>query len=193
MVARSGTLLGMNKPNLPLLLALLAPLAAGCGNDAVSYSAPVAITFGNIKPGIDNAILEDKNITQPSGNPWGKFLNDARQKLGRYPSRIVLTGTAIELLDSTGYTGLQDAFTGPLRVSFDVTPNSYQLAGITSPTTAGPVPMAIVFGRFDSATMATGDYASLLGSSFSVVLAGTAPTATSGANIQTTFTFVAYP
>jgi len=53
--------------------------------------------------------------------------------------------------------------------------------------------MAIVFGTFDSATMAAGDYANLLGSTFNVVLAGTAPTATSGANVQTTFTFVAYP
>ncbi len=184
----------MNKPNFALLLALLAPLAAGCGSDAaVNYSAPVAITFNNIKPGTGNAILENKSITQPSGNPWGKFLNDAKQRLGHDPSRIVATGAAIELLTSTGFTGLQDVFTGPVSVSFEVTPNSYQLAGVTSPTTVGPVPMAIVFGTFDSATMVAGDYASLLGSGFSVVLAGTAPTATSGANIQTTFTFVAYP
>ncbi len=186
----------MNKANLPLLLALLAllaPLAAGCGSDAVSYSAPVAIAFNNIKPGTGNAILENKSITQPSGNPWGKFLSDAKQKLGHDPSKIVVTGTYIELLTSTGFTGLQDVFTGPVSVSFEVTPNSYPLAGVTSPTTAGPVPMAIVFGTFDSATMAAGDYANLLGSTFNVVLAGTAPTATSGANVQTTFTFVAYP
>jgi hypothetical protein len=182
----------MKKANLPLLLALLAPLAAGCGSDPVSYSAPVAITFNNIKPGTGNAILEDKNITQPSGNPWGKFMNDARLKLGHDPSKIVATGATIELLTSTGFTGMQDVFTGPVSVSFVVTPNSYQLGGVTSPTSAGPVPLAIVFGTFDSATMA-GDYASLLGSSFSVVLAGTAPTAASGANVQTTFTFVAYP
>ncbi len=183
----------MNKPNLALLLALLAPLAAACGSDPVSYSAPVAITFNSIKPGTGNAILENKNITQPSGNPWGKFLNDAQQRLGHVPSKIVATGATIELLTSTGFTGLQDVFTGPVSVSFEVTPNSYQLAGVTNPTTAGPVPMAIVFGTFDSATMATGDYASLLGSTFNVVLAGTAPTSTSGANVQTTFTFVAYP
>ncbi len=183
----------MKKTNLPLLLALLAPIAAGCGSDAVSYSAPVAITFNSIKPGIGNAILEDKGITQPSGNPWGKFMNDAKLRLGRDPSKIVATGVTIELLTSTGFTGLQDVFTGPTSISFVVTPNSYQLAGITSPTSAGPVPMAIVFGTFDSGTMAAGDYASLLGGSFRVVLAGTAPTAASGANIQTTFTFVAYP
>ena len=184
----------MNKANLKLLLALIAPLAAGCGSDAaVSYSAPVAITFNNIKPGTSNAILEDKNISQPSGNPWGKFLNDAKAKLGHDPSKIVVTGATIELLTSTGFTGLQNVFTGPVSVSFLVTLNPYQLAGVTSPTTAGPVPMAIVFGTFDAASMAAGDYASVLGSSFSVVLAGTAPTAVSGANIQTTFTFVAYP
>ncbi len=184
----------MNNAKLPLLLALIAPLAAGCGSDpAVSYSAPVAISFNNIKPGTSNAILESKSITSPSGNPWGKFLNDAKARLGRDPSRIVVIGAAIELLASTGFTGLQDVFTGPVSVSFLVTPRPYQLAGVTSPTTAGPVPMAIVFGTFDSATMAAGDYASLLGSSFSVVLAGTAPTAATGANIQTTFTFVAYP
>jgi len=183
----------MNNHNLPLLLAFLAPLAAGCGSDAVSYSAPIAISFNSIKPGTGNDILESKNITQPSGNPWGKFLNDAKLKLGHEPSRIVLTGAAIELLTSTGFTGLQDVFTGPVSVSFEVTPNSYQLAGVTSPTTAGPMPMTIVVATFDSTTMVAGDYASLLGSSFSVVLAGTAPTATSGANIQTTFTFVAYP
>jgi hypothetical protein len=184
----------MNNANLPLLLALIAPLAAGCGSDsAVSYSAPVAISFNNIKPGTSNAILEDKSITNPSGNPWGKFLSDAKAKLGHDPSRIVVTGATIELLTSTGFTGLQNVFTGPVSVSFLVTPNPYQLAGITSPSTAGPVPMAVIIGTFDSATMAPGDYASLLGSSFSVVLEGTAPAATSGANIQTTFTFVAYP
>ncbi len=183
----------LKNANLSLLLALLAPLAAGCGSDAVSYSAPVAITFNSIKQGTNNAILEDKNITQPSGNPWGKFLNDAKQKLGHDPSKIVATGATIELLTSAGFTVLQDVFTGPVSVSFVVTPNSYPLAGITSPTSAGPVPLAIVFGTFDSATMAAGDYAGLLGSSFSVVLAGTAPTAASGANVQTTFTFVAYP
>jgi hypothetical protein len=180
------------KINLPLLLALLAPLAAGCGSDPVSYSAPVAIAFDNIKPGTSNAILENKSITQPNGNPWGKFLNDAKLKLGHDPSKIVVTGATIELLTSTGFTGLQDVFTGPVSVSFEVTPNSYQLAGVANPTGVGPVPMAITFGTLDSTTMA-GDYASLLGSTFSVVLAGTAPTATSGANVQTTFTFVAYP
>ncbi len=183
----------MNQAKLPLLLALLAPLAAGCGSDPVSYSAPVAIAFNNIKPGTNNAILENKSITQPSGNPWGKFLSDAKLKLGHDPSKIIATGATIELLTSTGFTGLQDVFSGPMSVSFQVTPNSYQLAGVTNPTTVGPVPMAIVFGTFDSTTMAAGDYTSLLGSTFSVVLAGTAPTATSGANVQTTFTFVAYP
>jgi hypothetical protein len=184
----------MNNASLPLLLALIAPLAVGCGSDpAVSYSAPVAISFNNIKPGASNAILENKNISQPSGNPWGKFLNDAKAKLGHDPSKIVVTGATIELLTSTSFTGLQDVFTGPVSVSFLVTTNPYQLVGVTNPTTAGPVPMSIVFGTFDAASMAAGDYASVLGSSFSVVLAGTAPTATSGANIQTTFTFVAYP
>lgn len=180
------------KINLPLLLALLAPLAAGCGSDPVSYSAPVAIAFDNIKPGTGNAILESKSITQPNGNPWGKFLSDAKLRLGHDPSRIVVTGATIELLTSSGFAGLQDVFTGPVSVSFEVTPSSYQLAGVANPTGVGPMPMAIAFGTLDSTTMAA-DYASLLGSTFSVVLAGAAPTATSGASVQTTFTFVAYP
>jgi hypothetical protein len=189
----------MKQPELPLLLALLAPLAAGCGSDAVSYSAPVGITFPAIKSADVAAgavATSPKNITTESGNPYGKFTNAAMAALGRAPSRIAVTGAALQLLPSTNVAALQDVFTGLVKVSFIMggSATKYTVATVNSPLGVGPLPMAV---SFDSGTLPVADFADLASGSFAAQLEGPAATgfgtANASADLQATFTFVAYP
>jgi len=78
-----------------LAFAALAVLAA-CGDDPVSFSAPVGIELKAKSDDVMNGVItEDKGITTESGNPYGAFINDATARLGRAPGRVEIDG-AIE-------------------------------------------------------------------------------------------------
>ena len=170
---------------------------AACGDDPVNYSAPVGIEV-KTKSGevVNNSITVEKSITTESGNPYGKFVDDARNALGRDPGNIVLDKVTILLgAQSTNVTMLEQVVTGDVYVKFLIndTNNTYPVGHWPSPTGPGPV---TGHASFELAMVAEQDIAKVIGGGFKVAL--TSPAAadfsTKGAeaSLQLTFTFSAF-
>ena len=84
-----------------LLVLLMLSGVIGCGDDPVSFSAPVGINL-KAKSGevVNNAISNDKGINTESGNPFGAFVGpeaptiEARTvPFGGSPSALVCDAT----------------------------------------------------------------------------------------------------
>ena len=170
---------------------------AACGDDPINYSAPVGIEV-KAKSGevVNSSITVEKGISTESGNPYGKFVNDARNTLGRDPGNIVLDKVTIIVgAASTNVTMLEQVMTGDVYVKFlmNDTNNTYTVGHWPSPTGATNVEG---HASFELAMVAEQDVAKVLGGGFKVVLA--APAATDFANkgaeasLQLTFTFSAF-
>jgi hypothetical protein len=184
-------------PQLLLLSLTSSALLAACGDDPVSYSAPVGIEL-KAKSGevANSAISDEKGITTESGNPYGAFVGEAQAKLGKDPARIELDGLTLTLgAQSTGVTKLDEVYTGDVDVAFIMndTNNTYDVGHIVNPSGVGPADVDVTFASADVSDL---DYVKLLGGSFKVVIRGTAATGfgTKGAeaSLQLTFTFAAF-
>jgi hypothetical protein len=185
-------------------LALLAPLfslvcLAACGDDELSYSAPVGIKLSVSSGDVANGeVLDEKNINTESGNPYGAFIAEARDELGGGdPGAIRLDRLQLQL-DSTSnnVTTLAGVFGGVTDIEFIMsgTDTVVPVASfdVVAATGAGPVEMTI---GFDSATVTGADWTSLIGGQFKVVVAGPAASTFAAANadadLTATFEFTA--
>jgi hypothetical protein len=176
-------------------------LLAACGgnNDPVSFSEPVGISLSVAsKDVVSGAVSADKNINTENGNPYGAFTSAARARLGgRDPSHIAVTGATLELLTatSTGVTALEQVFTGPVSVAFQVGASGtvYPVGQVMNPVGAGPVTLNVAF---DSASLLAADRAAITQGQFKVVLGGTSASGFAGASatadLRATLMFVAY-
>ena len=183
----------MQKPSLFALC-----LLAACGDDPVNYSTPVGIEV-KTKSGevVNMAITTEKGINTESGNPYGAFVTEATNRLGRDPGNIVLEKITITLgAQSTNVTALEQVMTGDVYVKFltNDTNNTFQVGHFGNPTGPGPFEGHASFDMVKDA--GAPDHAKILGGSFKVVLNATAATdfATKGAeaSLQLTFTFSAF-
>lgn len=179
------------------LVALALVTLTACGDDPISFSAPVGINLkaksGDVS---NNAISDEKAINTESGNPYGAFVGDAQDALGADPSRIEVDELTLVLgAQSNGVTTLEEVYTGDVDVAFIMndTNNTFDVGHVIDPTGVGPVGVDVVF---DSAGLGDADYAKLLGGSFKVVIRGPAAAAFEAkgaeANLQLTFTFAAF-
>ena len=178
-----------------LLAAISLP---ACGSDPVSYSAPVGIELkaksGDAPQGV---IAEQKDITTESGNPYGAFVTDARTKLGGTdPGSIQLDSLTLTLGgQTTGVTGLEEIFTGPVDVQFlmNTSNNTYAVGSITDPAGAGPDEVSV---SFDDTQVGGDDWTALLGGQFKIVLRGAAAdgftTKGADASLELAFSFSAF-
>jgi len=172
---------------------------AACGSDPVSYSVPVGITLKAKSADVSGTtITEDKAITTETSNPYGAFVNDARTKLGRDPTRIEVDRLTLTLgADSTGVTALDQVFTGPVDVSMIMndTNNTYVIGSVDSPRGPGPVDVEVSLDGHMIATVPQ-DFTRYLSGSFKVVARGSAAAdfASKGAEatLQLTFTYAAF-
>lgn len=175
-------------------------VVAACGDDPLRYSEPVAINLKAKSADTTGGVVSDeKGINTESGNPYGKFVTDAKAQLGgRDPGSIELEATTVLLgAGSTGVTRLGEVYTGNVELLFEMndTNNSFPAAAgpIAATDAGGPITLASGFG---SDGVGSADYAKLLSGSFKVVIRGPAATdfMTKGADadIQVTMTFVAY-
>jgi len=118
-----------------LYLTLGSLALAGCGDDPVSYSAPVGINLKAKSANSTNGVVTDeKGINTESGNPFGAFVTDARRELGRDPGYIDVDEVTVLLgAGSTGVTRLGEVFTGNVEVLFQMndTNNTYPVASGT--------------------------------------------------------------
>jgi hypothetical protein len=174
---------------------------AGCGDDAVSFSAPVGIGLKTKSADVSGgSVKAKKGITTESGNPWGAFISDARAKLdGSDPGRIEASQLALYLqTTSTNVTALNEVFNGQVDVVFIMNDSNNEFpvahATIDAETEGrGPVMLDI---DFDSTTILSDDWSRLMAGSFEVSLAGPAGPSfdTKGAEaaLQLTFTFAAF-
>ncbi len=173
---------------------------AGCSDDPVSYSAPVGINLKAKSADTTNGVVSDeKGITTESGNPFGAFITDAKQRLGgKDPSAISLDKVELFLgAGSTNVTKLGEVFDGTVEVLFQIndTNNSYPAASgaVPAATGAGPTELG---AAFDSGALPEFDYLKLLNGSFKVVTRGPAAsgftTKGADADLQITLTFAAF-
>ena len=178
-----------------LLLGLVA-----CGDDPLTYSAPVGINLkAKSSDTVNNVVSDEKGITTESGNPYGAFVSDAQRELGgRDPAVIEVDGVELFLgASSTGVTTLGEIFDGNVEVLFQMndTNNSYPVAhGTVAATTGGgPFALSIDFAGEDVPDI---DFAKMLGGSFKVIARGPAAadftTKGADADLQVTFTFAAF-
>jgi hypothetical protein len=180
-----------------LTLLAIATLAA-CGDDPVSFSAPVGIEL-KVKSGevnASNALTPEKGITTESGNPYGKFISDAQAKLGGDPGSIELEKVTIQIgAQSTNVTALEQVMTGDVYVQFlaNDSNNTFVAGKWTNPTGLVPVEGD---SQFDWGAVGAQDVDKMLAGSFKVVLNAPAATdfSTKGAEavLQLTFTFSAF-
>jgi hypothetical protein len=173
-------------------------MVSACGEDPIEYSAPVML---NLKAKSDDvvqgAINSEKSINAEAGDPYGTFIKDAREKLGKTdPSRVelkeltCLLGTA-----SKGVTALDQVFAGRVDVLFelDASKNSYPVSHTTDPTGSGPVKMDL---DFHFADLAEQDRKPFFDGNFKVHIRGQAAadfeTKGAEADLQLTLSFEAY-
>ena len=178
------------------LLALLA--FAACGDDPINYSQPVGIELKTkSSDAVNNAIDAEKNINTESGNPYGAFVTEAKNRIGHDPSRIELEKLTITLngAGSTNVANLNEIMTGDDVVQFVMndTNDTYVAGRFGSPSGVGPVDGTI---NFSWDMVADQNIAKFISGSFKVVLVAPAATGWMGkgaeADLQLTFTFSAF-
>ena len=102
----------------PIAFAIFVTLV-GCGDDPVAHSSPVSINLKVKSDDVANGVLsERKSITSESGNPYGKFMSDARDALGgNEPSHIEINRLELFLgASSTGVSTIGEVFSGAVDV-----------------------------------------------------------------------------
>ena len=182
-----------------LTCSLLALAASACGDDPVSYSAPVGINVsvssGDIQYGV---VFDEKNINTESGNPYAAYIQAARDELGRDPGSIEIAHATLELLGtSNNVAALGEVFDGDVDISFVMNGSEAEypatVVTIASDSGAGPIDM---HAHHDTGAMSDEDWAEVVGGSFKVRASGPAATtfaaASADANMLATFEFVAY-
>lgn len=174
-------------------------VCAACGDDPLSYSAPVGITLkAKSADTVNGVVTDDKGINTESGNPYGAFVGDARAKLGRDPALIDVERVELFLGGtSVGVAALGEVFAGTVDIVFEMndTNNAFKAASgaIDATTGSGPVELGVVFAAEEIPDL---DYVKLLQGSFKLIVRGpAAPTfSMKGAEVdlQVTLTFAAF-
>ncbi len=150
-------------------------LAVGCSDDPVSVSDVVDLKLTLSSGDVANGTLQDeKNVNTESGNPYGAFVQTARDEIGGEPSRIAVTATAVTIEStSTNVTTLGGVFLGATKLEFIMngssTPYTVATHGVLAADGAGPVQFDV---DFDSDEIPAADYTDLGGGSFKVSLSG---------------------
>ncbi len=161
-------------------------LLAACGaDDPVSISDSVdlkiSIASGDVAGG---AVSADKNVNTESGNPYGVFLQGARDEIGSAPTRITVDAAALSLeATSNNVAGLGEVFSGAVVLGFEMNGSAtvYPIATrtIVVADAGGPLELAV---DFDSDDIPEADYADLANGSFKVSVSGPAAATFEAAN-----------
>ena len=160
---------------LGLAVMAVGPLTIGCEEDPVGVEDRIVIQLSGIKESDINSgtVQKSKNVTTETSNPYGAFLQDARQTLGRDPSRIGVTMVQITLAgDSRGVASFGDLFNGTVEVFLDAdVGGTVPVARVSAPGGSGPIDLELVS---DEASLAP-ILAALLATNFRVGIRGATP------------------
>lgn len=164
----------------PFSIALLVGLAstAACGDDVLSYSAPVGIKLSVASGDVSGGqLVDEKNINTESGNPYGASIAEARAQLGGGdPGALRLDRLQLQLEPtSTNVTVLGEVFAGQAEIQFLMNGSGALLPvatlAVTAATAAGPIDSVV---GFDASGVTAADWTGLVGGQFKVVLRGPA-------------------
>lgn len=167
------------------LASLLVIALTACGDDVASHSAPVGIHLAFASNDVSaGRVGDDKNINTESGNPYAAYMTEARDVLGRDPSRIEIDSLTLRLVAPSGsVTTLGDIYDGPTALTFEMNGTGtivpVATLSIVAATTAGPVPMDVGFA---SGGVTGDDWAALKDGNFKVAIDGPAQGDFEGAN-----------
>jgi hypothetical protein len=174
-------------------------ILVACGDDPISVSDQVdlkiTISSGDVAGG---EVFADKNVNTESGNPYGVFVQGARDEIGGDPGRITVDAVALTLeATSTNVTGIGEVFSGTLVLGFEMNGSTtlYPVATrtIVAADVAGPLELEV---DFDSDDIPDVDFADLASGSFKVSVSGPAAAtfaaANASADLLMTLTFSAF-
>jgi hypothetical protein len=184
---------------LPLSVAVA--LAGACADDPdpVEVSEVVGIELKADADKVVGATLTDeKNINTESGNPYGAFVSDATQQLGRAPGRIEVETVDILIGAGSDVTELNQIFDGEVEVLFVMNGSSDTIpvaSVLIDQTVQGGGPVALE-PDYDWSTLSSPNFDDLVSGNFKVVYRGPTTVGYSGGpqkcNLQLDFTFVAF-
>jgi hypothetical protein len=182
-----------------LALSPLFMFGAGCGDDPVSVSDVVdlklSVSSGDVQNGM---LLDEKNVNTESGNPYGVFVQSARDEIGGEPSRITVDGAAVSIdPSSNNVTTVGAVFLGATKIEFVMNGSTTHYAVATRDVLAadggGPVEFTV---DFDSDDIPAADFTDLASGSFKVAISGppaaSFPGANADANLKISLTFSAF-
>jgi hypothetical protein len=177
---------------MPKLLCAALVLVAACGDDPVSVSDVVDIKLSLSSGDVagDGTMVADKNINTESGNPYGAFVQFARDEIGGDAGRITVDGAAITVdATSSGITDLGEVFLGVTTVEFVMNGSSaiYPVATRAVVLDDGPGPVEFDVD-LDSDDIPDEDFADLASGSFKVAISGTAADGFEAANADADMT-----
>ena len=121
-------------------------------------------------------VSKDENISNESGNPWGRFIDTSESVCGGSPTGFEVLFVTLSLdTKRSDIDGLEDVFTGPVTVYFASTQGSDQdatqvdIAGASSVSGTGPVSLEILSTRAELQVL----HERLVGGDFHVGIRGT--------------------
>lgn len=161
---------------LPVLAwALLLP---ACGEETGPVtSGPITTSVNSMNESDVDAgeLSKDENISNETGNPWGRFVDHAESECGGSPTGFGLLSMTLSLDASrSDVDRLEQVFTGPVTVYFSSTRGSdasavrVDVGGAISVSGAGPVALEILATRAELAAL----HERLVGGDFHVGLRG---------------------
>lgn len=173
-------------------------LATACSDDPVSVSdvvdLKISVSSGDVSGGV---VFDEKNVNTESGNPYGVFVQTARDEIGGEPSRITVDAAAVTVdATSNNVTNLGEVFTGVTKIEFVMSSTGrYAVAtrDVLVADAVGPIAFTVAF---DSDDVPAADFSELAAGSFKVALSGppaaTFAAANADANLTLSLTFSAY-
>jgi hypothetical protein len=151
-------------------LAASSILAVGCAEEGPKlFTAPISLQLDLKESDIQDGVLSrDKNISTEQGNPWSKFVQDAKASLGRDPTAFEITTAQVTLdaADSENVDAFDDlTTTGELRLVATKTDGEVPIGFARQSKPSGTlIKPAITASKDDLAPL----YQPMLGSDFKV-------------------------
>ena len=172
------------------IISLSALAGAACGNDPSHVTLGLDVEYSNGGHGI---LFASKPMASEEGDPYGAFIDDARKRLGKEPSRIGIDGLSVTLVGGSDEArALEDVFVGTLEVSFigrgpGWPAPLYPVGSVSRPTGEGPVALDVAF---DADTFASEQADWLRTGDFTVSLRSPYPDDFHGGSADVQLTFI---
>lgn len=141
---------------------LIATLIAACGGDdgpgdGTLPEGALDLELSSLNSSdVDDGFLDkDENIGNQSGNPWGEFIEEMRDRCGGDPAGLSVSSGTLTIVGSEGIDGFEDLFPDGVDLVFRGTQGSDEeaetvvVASMAAALGTGPVDLDGVASRED--------------------------------------------